>query len=98
MILNIIPKYDNYDAINVNKVKEIPCDYNGVIGVPVTFYFKYNSEQFEIVGFDNNPVLNNKGIYKRLLIRHKNVSCFADYNKKEIGVENDETLSSVKAV
>ena len=44
------PKYDNYNAINVNKVADIPCDYNGVMGVPITFLDKYNPEQFEIVG------------------------------------------------
>ena len=44
------PKYDNYDAINVNKVKDIPCDYDDVMGVPITFLDKYNPEQFEIVG------------------------------------------------
>lgn len=44
------PKYDNYDAINVNKVSEIPCDYDGVMGVPITFMDKYNPEQFEILG------------------------------------------------
>lgn len=44
------PKYDNYDAINVDKTAEIPCDYDGVMGVPVTFMSKYNPEQFEIVG------------------------------------------------
>ena len=44
------PKYDNYDAINVDKISEIPCDYNGVMGVPITFMDKYNPEQFEIVG------------------------------------------------
>ena len=44
------PKYDNYDAINANKVSEIPCDYDGVMGVPITFMDKYNSEQFEILG------------------------------------------------
>ncbi len=44
------PKYDNYDAINVDKVKEIPCDYDGVMGVPITFLDKFNPEQFEIVG------------------------------------------------
>ena len=47
------PKYDNYDAINVDKVKDIPCDYNGVMGVPITFLDKYNPEQFEIVGCFN---------------------------------------------
>lgn len=44
------PKYDNYNAINVNKVAEIPFDYNGVMGVPITFMDKYNPEQFEILG------------------------------------------------
>ena len=44
------PKYDNYDAINVDKVAEIPCDYDGVMGVPITFLDKYNPEQFEILG------------------------------------------------
>ncbi len=44
------PKYDNYDAINVNKTAEIPLDYDGVMGVPITFLDKYNPEQFEILG------------------------------------------------
>ena len=45
------PKYDNYDAINVSKVTDIPKDYAGVMGVPITFLDKYNPEQFEIVSF-----------------------------------------------
>ena len=45
------PKYDNYDAINVDKTSDIPYDYNGVMGVPITFLDKYNPEQFEIVAF-----------------------------------------------
>lgn len=44
------PKYDNYDAINVDKVSEIPKDYDGVMGVPITFLDKYCPEQFEIIG------------------------------------------------
>jgi len=44
------PKYDNYDAINVNKTSDIPYDYDGVMGVPITFMDKYNPEQFEILG------------------------------------------------
>ena len=43
-------KYDNYDAIEVSKVKDIPVDYDGAMGVPITFLKKYNPEQFEIVG------------------------------------------------
>ena len=44
------PNYDNYDAIEVGKTSEIPCDYDGVMGVPITFLDKYNPEQFEILG------------------------------------------------
>ena len=73
------PKYDNYDAINVNKVSEIPRDYNGIMGVPVTFMDKYNPEQFEILGLDDHrvewrgrgPELNGKTIYRRIIIRRK---------------------------
>ena len=43
------PHYDNYDAINVDKTADIPCDYFGVMGVPITFMDKYNPEQFEII-------------------------------------------------
>ena len=44
------PTYDNYDAINVDKVEQIPADYDGIMGVPITFLDKYNPDQFEIVG------------------------------------------------
>jgi hypothetical protein len=44
------PTYDNYAAINVNKVDEIPVDYDGIMGVPITFFDKYNPNQFEILG------------------------------------------------
>ena len=47
------PKYDNYNAINVNKLKDIPMDYDGVMGVPITFLAKHNSNQFEIIGLGN---------------------------------------------
>ena len=47
---NEYPKYDNYDAINVDKTSEIPMDYDGFMGVPITFMDKYNPEQFEILG------------------------------------------------
>lgn len=44
------PKYDNYDTINVNKYTEIPYDYNGVMGVPITFLDKFNPNQFDVLG------------------------------------------------
>ena len=75
------PKYDNYDAINVDKTAEIPMDYNGVMGVPITFLDKYNPEQFEIIGLDryveDNPkyghrfTINGKETYARILIRRR---------------------------
>lgn len=46
------PKYDNYDAIEVSRVKNIPYDYEGIMGVPITFLDKYNPDQFEILGID----------------------------------------------
>lgn len=70
------PKYDNKDAINVNKTKDIPCDYDGIMGVPITFLDKYNSKQFEIIGFrkgDDGKDLNIKGkqYYFRILIKKR---------------------------
>ena len=75
------PKYDNYDAINVNKTQDIPCDYYGVMGVPITFMDKYNPAQFEIIGLDryveDNPQYGHrfkiagKETYARILIRRR---------------------------
>jgi hypothetical protein len=52
------PTYDNYDAINVNKTKDIPLDYPGIMGVPITFLDKYNPEQFEIFGLSASAGYN----------------------------------------
>lgn len=70
------PKYDNYDAINVNKYTDIPCDYDGAVGVPITFLDKYNPKQFEIIKFrkgddDKDLTINGKSPYFRILIRKK---------------------------
>ena len=78
------PKYDNYDVIEVPFTDAIPSDYDGVMGVPVTFLDKYNPEQFELIGMaeDNgkgskwdglNPhcIVNGKAKYKRIFIRRK---------------------------
>lgn len=48
------PKYDNFDAIEVSKVKDIPIDYDGLMGVPITFLDKFNPAQFEVIGSFNN--------------------------------------------
>ena len=75
------PKYDNYDAININRVVQIPKDYDGVMGVPITFINIYNPNQFEIIGLmasttvtDVNfgyPYIDGKKKYARVLIRKK---------------------------
>ena len=71
------PKYDNYDAINVDKTSEIPLDYDGIMGVPITFLDKYNPEQFEIIGTSTAdmpkgaPYVKGKRIYERILIRRR---------------------------
>ena len=65
------PAYDNYDAINVDKVADIPMDYDGVMGVPISFMDKYDGDQFEIVGWAKYPTpqINGKSTYVRILIR-----------------------------
>ena len=69
------PTYDNYNGINVNKTKDIPLDYEGVIGVPITFLHKFNPSQFKIIGFrkgDDGKDLkvNGKTPYFRILVRN----------------------------
>jgi hypothetical protein len=70
------PKYDNYDAINVNKTKNIPMDYKGFMGVPITFLHKFNPDQFELVKFrkgndEKDLSINGKCPYFRILIKNK---------------------------
>ena len=75
------PKYDNYDAIEVSRTADIPCDYYGVMGVPITFMQYYNPNQFEILGdsryhdgqnySDDINVINGKTLYRRILIRRR---------------------------
>lgn len=73
------PKYDNYDAIEVSKVANIPVDYVGYMGVPITFLGKHNPEQFEILGLANSArhlgpitwrtIVDGRKIYNRILIK-----------------------------
>lgn len=71
-------KYDNYDAINIDATKDIPLDFSGTMGVPITFMDKYNPEQFEILGneYDLNiekgrGYINGKRMYSRIFIKNK---------------------------
>lgn len=65
------PKYDNYDAINVDKTNEIPMDYDGVMGVPITFLDKYNPEQFKIIYHLGNGIVNGIKKYSRIIIQKR---------------------------
>ncbi len=70
------PSFDNYDGINVNKTQDIPSDYTGAMGVPITFLNKYDPEQFEIIKFrkgndDKDLRINGKAPYFRILIKRK---------------------------
>lgn len=72
------PKYDNYNGINVNKTQDIPVDYTGFIGVPITFLHKFNPNQFEIIKFrkgdDGKDLsINGKCPYFRILIKNKRI-------------------------
>tara|TARA_R110002072_G_scaffold145673_2_gene292319 strand:+ start:2736 stop:3767 length:1032 start_codon:yes stop_codon:yes gene_type:complete len=70
------PTYDNCDAINVNRTKDIPLDFNGLMGVPITFLHKFNPNQFEIIRFrkgdDGKDLsINGKCPYFRILVRNR---------------------------
>lgn len=82
---NLYPFYDNYDAINVDRIKDIPNDYYDVMGVPVTFFDHYNPNEFVIIGKSNlsggaegvyktgskclKPTINGKKLYQRVFIK-----------------------------
>lgn len=64
------PKYDNYDAINVDKTCDIPADYDGAMGVPISFIEKYNPNKFDIID-ELKPVVNGVFKYARIIIKNK---------------------------
>lgn len=75
------PRYDNYDAIDVSRTADIPCDYYGIMGVPITFMAQHNPDQFELLGStryhdgqsfaDDINFINGRGKFTRMLIRRK---------------------------
>ena len=65
------PHYDNYNAINIDKTADIPKDYDGVMGVPITFLFNYNQKQFSIIQKITNLTIGGKAKYHRILIKNK---------------------------
>ena len=86
------PKFDNVDAINVSKTRDIPYDYDGLMGVPITFMDKYNPNQFEIVGNEytlglsgGRCYLSGKRMYSRIFIRRRHYA--------ESGMESSQAVS-----
>ena len=76
------PKYDNYNAIEVSRTANIPIDYSGIIGVPISYIIKHNPQQFSIVGIFNHgtdhefdlakPILNGRELFPRIAIKSRN--------------------------
>jgi len=78
------PTYDNYNAIEVSRAADIPKDYDGIMGVPITFLNKYNPEQFDLLGIDKDFTSDGgrftlvkskrdiRRLYARLVVRRKN--------------------------
>ena len=103
------PKYDNYDAINVDRVENIPKDYPGIMGVPVTILTKLNTEQFELIGEANHgkdndydmfkPTINGKELFKKILIKNKSLMENEKINREEtkpekVSFDNKENLKA----
>ena len=86
------PKYDNYDAIEVGRVSDIPCDYFEEIGVPITFLSKYNPDQFELIGADFDlanpePLPNGKTGTGRFYVRERESKAYVltlGHSKEEV--------------
>ena len=78
------PKYDNYDAVEVTTYKDIPMDYSGLMGVPITFLDKYNPEQFEIVG-----ITKKLGFHLRTKVYPNQIQVDANGEKSVVSKLND---------
>ena len=89
---NLYQQYDDYEAIEISRVVDIPYDYTGVMGVPITFLDKYNPEQFEIIGLDRYTVpkeflvggrlaIDGSPKYARILIRNKSPETIKEVKK-----------------
>lgn len=94
------PKYDNFDGINVDKTEDIPLDYGGIIGVPITFLHKFNPDQFEIIKFrkgnDGKDLsINGKCPYFRILIKNKRVQTNIEEYRIKLNMKNTVNHRSI---
>lgn len=87
-------RYDNYDAIEVSKVSDIPCDFTGIMGVPITFLDKYSPDQFEILGMTDRN--NLYGLTTKIYTRNDG-SNYSDCNRRGAIRMPDGTLKSTYA-
>lgn len=89
------PRYDNYDAVEVSKVKDIPSDYEGVMGVPITFLDKHNLGQFEIVGCSDNGLISDD-LKLPHFKRHNEPFAFGSKLYKRIFIRNLNPQSKIE--
>lgn len=89
------PHYDNYDGIDVDKINNIPCDYDGHMGVPISFMEVYNPEQFEIIGFGKGELAQSIGVAKNYrgrsdLAYHVDEKNFCPFGRLIVRLKNPE--------
>ena len=90
------PKYDNYDAIEVSKVNDIPCDYDGVMGVPITFLDKHCPEQFEIIGLSIGTLFDGNELGAEFMKVYREQGGTGHYSEKMIGLALIDTDGKAK--
>ena len=82
----LYPKYDNYDAVNVDFTSDIPCDYAGTMGVPVTFLDKYSPDQFEIIGMGIGTLFDGNPLGRKFMAAYRAQGGTGHYSEKMIGL------------
>ena len=90
------PKYDNYNAINVGRVDDIPCDYDGVMGVPITFMDKYCPDQFEIIGLSIGTLFDGNELGAEFMKAYREQGGTGHYSEKMIGLALIDTDGKAK--
>lgn len=83
---NEYPTYENYDAIEVSKVSDIPFDFAGVMGVPITFLDKYSPDQFEILGLTIGTLFDGKPLGKEFMEAYRAQGGTGHYSENMIGL------------
>ena len=82
----LYPKYDNYDAINVNSTADIPCNFDGIMGVPITFMDKYCPEQFEILGLSIGSLFDGNALGTKFMELYRSQGGTGHYSENMIGL------------